>query len=254
MTFQLYRLHGRSVLFFAMSLAMVGCSAGQASSLRDAAQPVRHLALLPDVDPTPQIVSTASDVRVMTFNLRTPTLIDVFNYWGFRKELVVETIRKFDPDVLGTQECVLEQADYLRRSLPAYEFVGVGRDDGKTSGEMCGLLFKRDKYTRLDSGNFWLSATPQRPGSRSWGSAFTRMVTWVKLKPKNGGQPFCVFNTHFDVFGKRARVESAKLLRSEMRQIADTMPAIVTGDFNDNPESTTYHTMIAGMPGSTTPN
>src|SRR6185295_14839841 len=130
------------------------------------------------------------------------------------------------------QECVLEQANYLRENLPDYEFLGVGRDDGKQSGEMCGLFFKKSKYERVGSGNFWLSNTPNKPGSKSWGSTFTRMVTWARLRARDGsGQEFCVFNTHFDVWGKHARLESAKLLRREMNQISGGLPCIVTGDF-----------------------
>jgi endonuclease/exonuclease/phosphatase family metal-dependent hydrolase len=244
---------GRSAVAGAMSLLSVlfvssGCS--QDSVPPTSLAPVRavqHLSVMPVTPAAPVVQADARDVRVMSFNLRCPTLIDGFNHWAFRKQATVETIRKFDPDVLGTQECVLEQANYLRESLPDYEFLGVGRNDGKLSGEMCGLFFKKAKYERAGSGNFWLSDTPGKPGSKSWGSTFTRMVTWVKLRARDGsGQEFCVFNTHFDVWGKHARVESAKLLRREMNQIAGGLPCIVTGDFNDDDSSQTYRTMIAG--------
>jgi endonuclease/exonuclease/phosphatase family metal-dependent hydrolase len=183
----------------------------------------------------------------MSFNLRCPTVIDLGNHWGFRKHLVVQTVRKFDPDILATQECVFAQAEYLQGQLPDYQFFGAGRNDGQTSGEMCGVFFKETKYRQLDGGHFWLSETPERPGSKSWGSTFTRMVTWVKLCPvAEPRAPFFVFNTHFDVWGTRARHESARLLRSRMRSIAGDTPVIITGDFNDDPASPTYRTLMAG--------
>src|SRR4051812_31643708 len=98
--------------------ALIG-AAGCASSSPPVQQPPLR---------APTMASRPRDVRVMTFNLRCPTIFDGFNYWPLRKETLVRTIRSFDPDVLGTQECVAAQADYLQEQLPDYEFVGVGRN------------------------------------------------------------------------------------------------------------------------------
>ncbi|HMB94615.1 MAG TPA: endonuclease/exonuclease/phosphatase family protein [Tepidisphaeraceae bacterium] len=188
------------------------------------------------------------EFRVMTFNVRVITFLDVLSFttWDSRKAMLAHTIREVDPDILGTQECLAEQSDYLRQQLPEYGFVGVGRDDGYRGGEMCGIFFKSARFDKLAYGHFWLSEKPTQPGSKSWGTAWTRMVTWIKLAPRDGSQPICVFNTHFDVFGSRARLESAKLLRAEMDAIAPNMPCIITGDFNDSPNSPPYQILLAG--------
>lgn len=186
------------------------------------------------------------DLRVMSFNLRVPIFIDGPNYWNFRKGLLVETIRRFDPDLLGTQECVLSQANHLREELADYAFVGVGRNDGQLRGEMCGVFFRRDRFDKLAEGHFWLSETPDVPGSKSWGTANTRMVTWVKLRDRWDGNTFCFFNTHFDHWGRRARAQAAILLRRKVSQIAGTLPVIVTGDFNADEDSLPYQTIITG--------
>jgi endonuclease/exonuclease/phosphatase family metal-dependent hydrolase len=187
------------------------------------------------------------DLRVMSFNVRVKTFLDLFGRsWDNRKELLVTTIKQFDPDVLGTQECLADQADYIRENLSGYSFVGAGRDDGKRGGEMCGVFYKTALFDKIDSGHFWLSNRPDKPGSKGWDAGFPRMVTWVKLKPRDGSQSFCIFNTHFDVFGSRARVESAKMLQQRMTTIAAGMPSIVTGDFNDEPGSKAYRTLMAG--------
>ena len=185
------------------------------------------------------------DLRVMTFNLRVSTIIDGQNTWGFRKGQVIERIRDFDPDLLGTQEGLNAQEKYLQEELPDYTFFGAGRSDGKRGGEMCGVFFKSSKFEKLAGGHFWLSMTPEKPGSKGWGAPFPRMVTWVKLRPRNGGQSFCWFNTHFEAFSARAREESAKLLQQRIVSIAGGMPTIVTGDFNAGDGSRPHSTLCS---------
>ena len=190
--------------------------------------------------PAPGASAPAADLRVMSFNCRVSTLFDLHNTWGLRKGLLVDTIRNFRPDLLGTQELLAGQADYLREQLDGYSFVGVGRDDGKRGGEMCGVFFRADKFDKLDSGSFWLSESPSVPGSKGWGAFFPRLVTWVKLQPRDGGTTFCWFNTHLDAFSSRARLNGAKLLKLRMASIAHGMPVLVTGDFNADAGSDPY--------------
>jgi len=192
----------------------------------------------------------ANDLRVMSFNCRVSTLFDLTNTWGLRKGLLAETIQNFNPDLLGTQECLASQSDYLRERLPGYDFVGVGRNDGKRRGEMCGVFFRADRFERLDSGHFWLSEQPTKAGSKGWGAVFPRMVTWVKLRPRDGATPaFCWFNTHLDAFSSKARLNGAKLLRERMALIAGAMPVLVTGDFNADEGSDPYLTLVSNRTG-----
>jgi endonuclease/exonuclease/phosphatase family metal-dependent hydrolase len=203
--------------------------------------------------PPHEVTRTAGqprDIRVMSFNLRVATLVDGPNYWDFRKGLVVDTINNFGPDLLGTQECSLGQANYLRKQLADYGFVGAGRNDGKLRGEMCAIFFRAARFTRLAEGHFWLSETPQVPGSRGWDAAFPRMVTWVKLRDRSSGSVLCFFNTHFDHRGPEARDQSARLLRQHIDQIAGNLPVIVSGDFNTDEGTAPYRTMLLGTGAS----
>ena len=109
---------------------------------------------------------TAHQLRVMTFNLRVRTMLDGHNIWDNRRDLVVERVRAFDADLLGTQEGLPSMESDLRQQLRDYSFRGVGRDDGKQRGEMCGVFFKTARFDLLDGGYFWLSPTPEKPGSR----------------------------------------------------------------------------------------
>lgn len=232
-----------------MVVVIAGCAKEQVAP---------KMALLPPPTSTPKVAQHASvlpvarvpvpstDLRVMSFNCRVSTLFDLHNTWGLRKRLLLDTIQNFNPDLLGTQEVVSSQYDYLRKRLKGYEAVGVGRDDGKRDGEMCAVFFRADKFEKLDAGHFWLSQRPSKPGSKGWGAFFPRMVTWVKLRPRDGGATFCWFNTHLDAFSSRARENGAKLLRQRMASIAGAMPVLVTGDFNADAGSDPYQILIGG--------
>lgn len=198
-----------------------------------------------------QTGKTPTEVRVMSYNIRYGTANDGENHWEKRKDFLIETIRAFNPDLLGTQETLGFQRDYLSEKLSGYEALGVGRDDGKEKGEMTALYFKRSRFEKLDGGHFWLSETPDVPGSKSWDTSLTRMVTWVRLRDKlqPKARPIMFFNTHFDHRGEQARVESAKLIRRKAEEAAKTYRVIVTGDFNageDNPAYQAFFGMNDG--------
>lgn len=193
------------------------------------------------------------ELRVMTFNLRVRTVLDGPNIWDRRRDLVVQRVRAFDPDLLGTQEGLDSMERYLRQQLGDYTFLGVGRDDGKLGGEMCGIFFKTARFELLDRGCFWLSTTPEKPGSRAWGELYPRVVMWVKLQPRDGGPIFYWFNTHFDAFRALARLESARLLQERIAQLAGPTPCVVTGDFNSSPGSPPYQTLLASPGPPVTP-
>lgn len=184
-----------------------------------------------------------AQTKVMTYNIRNSNANDGVNKWNLRRENLVGLIKKVDPDILGTQEVLLNQLTYLKKSLSDYESFGAGRNDGKHKGEHSALFFKRNKYELLNGGNFWLSETPQVPGSKSWDAAITRICSWIQLKDKTTGTIFFVFNTHFDHKGKQARRNSATLIRHTVDSLAGSSPVIVMGDFNLEPSDPGYATM-----------
>ena len=182
--------------------------------------------------PTPD-PAAPGELRVMTFNIRYGTALDGENAWEKRRELLGETIRALRPDVLGTQECLAGQAEFLRTALPGYGCVGVGRDDGKLAGEMCAIFYREDRFRLLAEGHFWLSETPEVVGSRGWDAALPRLVSWVRLRARDDTMRTLVcFDTHFDHVGEAARLASAQLLRERAQAVAGGAPAIVLGDFN----------------------
>jgi endonuclease/exonuclease/phosphatase family metal-dependent hydrolase len=178
-----------------------------------------------------------SSLRVMSFNVRCGNAADGENRWEKRRDLMVETIRRFGPDLLGTQETLQFQAEFLGAQLPGYTRVGRGRDDGHDKGEQVTIFFKTDRFEELATGHFWLSAQPDRAGSRSWDSACTRMVTWAKLRDRKNDRMFLWLNTHWDHVGIVARIESARLMRRWLGDHTQKSPVIITGDFNCHEDS-----------------
>lgn len=207
---------------------------------------VTRFATAPAAEPaSPE--SAPGDLRAMSFNIRYGTAQDGENHWDNRKEFVVETVRAFAPDLLGTQETLGFQRDYLAQQLAGYEYLGVGRDDGGDRGEMMALYYRTDRFEKLDGGHFWLSETPEVVGSKSWDSSLPRMVTWVKLRQRDraGAKPILFFNTHYDHRGETARIESSQLLRRQIGTIGEGCDVIVTGDFNAPEGGAVYQALFA---------
>jgi endonuclease/exonuclease/phosphatase family metal-dependent hydrolase len=178
----------------------------------------------------------------MSFNIRYGLADDGDNHWNNRKSLAMARVQAFEPDLLGLQECRDDaQADYVRSDLPDYHFLGIPRGGpGDTALEMAPLLFRRSAFELLDTGCFWLSETPEVPGSRSWGSAYPRTVTWARLACRATGAGLTYVNTHFDYEPPAAIDGNAKVLRHWLDQVSPETPLIVTGDFNTDRESDAY--------------
>lgn len=191
-------------------------------------------------------VCAADDVKVMSYNVRYGTAKDGENHWDKRKDFLVETVAAFGPDLLGTQETLAFQRDYLKEKLTGYDVLAAGRDDGKEKGEMMALYWKTERFEKTDGGHFWYSETPDTAGSKGWDTSLPRMATWVKLKDKKAdGKPLLFVNTHFDHMGKVARVEAAKMLRERLAKLGDGGSLILTGDFNSGEGSEPYKALFA---------
>jgi endonuclease/exonuclease/phosphatase family metal-dependent hydrolase len=168
----------------------------------------------------------------MTFNIRLDAAVDSFNAWNYRKEFAAACIDFYETDIVGLQEVLHHQLDDLKRLLTGYEALGVGRIDGKTKGEYCAIMYKKDRFEALKSETFWLSENPDAVGKKGWDAVCERIVTWGHFRDKLSGKEFYFANTHFDHVGKVARRESSKLLIEKMKEIAGDNPVIITGDFN----------------------
>lgn len=183
--------------------------------------------------------ANAQQMRVATYNVRLDIASDSLNAWNNRMPYLTDLIRFHDFDIFGTQEVLHHQVQDMLKSLPGYAHIGVGRDDGKTGGEYSGIFYKKENYTLLKQGTFWLSETPDKPG-KGWDADYPRICTWGHFRNNTSGKTFFFFNTHFDHRGEKARTESATLLLSKINEIATDQPVILTGDFNFDQNSPNY--------------
>lgn len=179
----------------------------------------------------------------MSFNIRFGSANDGDNHWDHRHQLVVETISAYNPDLLGTQETLKFQAEYLKQHLPEMTYVGWSRDPNE-QGEQCGILFRTKRFSVNDSGQFWLSDSPDTKFSKSWDSSLPRVATWVNLTDKKTKTPLLFVNTHFDHRGSQARLESAKLIRRFVESQPEGLAVVVTGDFNCGDTSEPYQHLL----------
>jgi endonuclease/exonuclease/phosphatase family metal-dependent hydrolase len=188
-------------------------------------------------------------LKVMSFNVRYSAAKDGDNGWEHRKDLVLARIKAVAPDLLGVQEALPDQVDYLAQNLPGHKLVGVGRDDGARKGEFSAIYVNTERLAVGDSGTFWLSETPDKAGSKSWDSALPRIVTWARLSGRaSPGLRFLYLNTHWDHRGQQARVESAKLMRKWVNEHGDNLPVIVTGDLNSKEDSPQFKHLLGAGP------
>jgi len=169
---------------------------------------------------------------IVTYNIKYDDRSAEKNSWLMRKEGMIDLINSISPDILGIQEGLLHQVDYLDTNLDNFKYVGVGRDDGNKKGEFCAIYYNKNKYRLIKSSTFWLSESPSNV-SIGWDAALERICTYAQFETLNGKNKIWVFNTHFDHFGMTAREQSAKLLIKKIRNInTDGEPTVVMGDFN----------------------
>ena len=190
----------------------------------------------------PVAAQKKTKIRVATYNLRMDTPADGINSWTNRKEKVKALILYHDFEIIGTQEGFVHQLNDLCE-MPGYAYTGAGRDDGKDGGEHSAILYKTARFKLLDSGNFWLSETPDKPVKGWDATCCNRICSWAKFRDDNTKNVFFVFNVHFDHEGVVARKESGKLMVKKISEIAGNTPVICTGDFNSTPETEQVQTM-----------
>ncbi|WP_316797954.1 endonuclease/exonuclease/phosphatase family protein [Pedobacter frigidisoli] len=183
----------------------------------------------------------ARPINIITYNIRLNVASDGVNAWPNRKDQVKALVKFHDADILCVQEALPEQFDALLEDS-GFDVVGVGRDDGKRKGEFSAVYFDKERFTKKEGGTFWLSETPDVP-SKGWDAALNRVCSWARLYDNANKKEFLVFNTHYDHIGVKARIESAKLLKQKIQQIAPTLPVIFTGDLNVTPETEAISTI-----------
>tara|TARA_Y100000739_G_scaffold109817_1_gene94330 strand:+ start:1570 stop:2397 length:828 start_codon:yes stop_codon:yes gene_type:complete len=174
-------------------------------------------------------------INIMTYNIRLDTEADGINMWDNRKEGVLSLIKEESVDILGIQEGLPSQIEYLSKELDGYSMIGEGRDGGN-NGEYSAIYYRNKKMNLIETETFWLSETPEMP-SIGWDAAINRIVTLGIFKIKKSKKELIVYNTHFDHIGKIAREKSVGVILKHIKENDfQNRPLIVMGDFNLSPE------------------
>lgn len=182
------------------------------------------------------------NLKVMSYNILCygPEQYD----WTLRHPMVTDLIKSHMPDSFGVQEAHYDWMQTLSASLPEYDYVGVGREDGDKEGEFSAVFYLKDKFSVLDSGTFWLSETPEVAGSKGWDGVCHRICSWAKLCEKESGKVYIHMNTHLDHIGPVARTKGLQLLLDFSEKFNE--PAVLTGDFNFPEGCDLYKQMVSG--------
>src|SRR5690606_19438813 len=183
------------------------------------------------------IFAVQAQVKLMSYNIRYANETDGENSWSLRKDFLTDQIKFYQPDILGVQEAVYLQLEHLSENIPEYNYMGVGREDGKTEGEFTAIFYNKEDYEVLESDTFWLSSTPEQP-TIGWDAAYKRVCTYALFRSIKTGTKFWVFNTHFDHVGEQARRESVNLILQKISDLnKQEEPVILMGDLNLEPSN-----------------
>lgn len=184
----------------------------------------------------------ATTFTIATYNIRNANKGDSIagNGWGQRYPYIAQLIQFHGFDIFGTQEGKYHQLQDLKKAMPGYDYIGVGRDDGKIGGEFSAIFYRTDKFEVLEHGDFWLSTETSYP-NKGWDAALPRICTWGKFKEKKSGFVFLYFNLHMDHIGVQARAESAKLILQKVKEQPNHIPVVLSGDFNVDQYSESYN-------------
>lgn len=154
------------------------------------------------------------------------------DHWGDRAPVLTELLRHERPDVLGTQEVLLDQVPVLDGVLrETHERLGHGRDGGGR-GEHNLLYIRRDRFRVLDWDQFWLSDAPHHIGSLGRGAGCTRIAVWVRVYDEAVGREVVFADTHLDHVSEEARRFGATMLAGRLLSEAGGLPVVLVGDFN----------------------
>ncbi len=174
---------------------------------------------------------------IISYNIRYDNNWDIENSWKIRRNKIGQILVQYSASIIGIQEGLLNQVQYIDSSLIDYDYVGVGRDDGKKKGEFCAIYFDTTRYVLLKNSTFWLSETPDTI-SVGWDAALERICTYGLFKDRITKKEFWVFNTHLDHIGVVAREKSSELILKRINKInRQSLPVILMGDFNSIPNS-----------------
>ena len=177
-------------------------------------------------------------IRVMSLNLHRLTPWDMEKKsWFYRAPLIVQQMENIAPGIIGFQEAMSWQYEYLCDVLPEYESVITYRD-ARVFSEGCPIFFNKTRYKLVESGSFWLSETPENM-SKSWDSQEYGVCSYIVLEDLQTQREFAVFNTHLDYANEEIKIQGIEIIL-EQAKLLSNIPFVIMGDLNTEEDSEVY--------------
>lgn len=182
-------------------------------------------------------------LTIMTFNIRGSFHdMDGDNIWEKRRHLNIDTIKKYNPDVIGIQEAQTGTlADYETHLTDYTIEQGLVSIRTTERRHYVPIYYRTERFEKVDSGGFYLSETPD-VFSQGWDAVYPRAVTWIILRDLWVNQNFLLMNTHYnhEQDNHHSRIQSSKLIVEKSLEHGANLPKFVTADFNARPDSETH--------------
>lgn len=180
-------------------------------------------------------------LKIVSFNLRCVWDGDGVNCFLNRAAGILEKIGQEKPDVIAFQEGTEQNMRFLRENLRGYDVI-FNQCDSDFGGEGLAVAVRTETVTLLGLDFFWLSETPDVPGSRfAIQSDCPRICQCLLFKVNKTGRLFRIYNNHLDHISDSARILGIKQVMA--RVAADSKrfeaPIFILGDFNAEPGSET---------------
>jgi len=198
---------------------------------------------------------SSGPIRVLTYNVLCRICTEAgshpeYDHWNQRLPHLREIVADYSPDLIGFQELAGSRdiaelnPDPTLYEAKYYEF-------GPWDYADAALLFRKDRFECLESGQFWLNPKPDLPMGFAWEPlSLPRYVNWVHLRQKSNGFEFLYMNTHFFDNDGPNKEASATLVHETFASHAEHLPIILTGDFNTQYDTDRYHHLQFGLNGT----
>jgi endonuclease/exonuclease/phosphatase family metal-dependent hydrolase len=199
------------------------------------------------------MVHNPTELTVITFNIQADFLTQAgVPAWEERKTLCLQTLRQAQPSLIGLQEVMPGQFDFLQSHLAEFTAITVMETTADETllepiwrhyglplparNEVV-LFYRTTVFDQVDGGHWWLSPTPDRI-SVGFGNIAPRLVLWARLRHKASGRELIALNTHLD---NHALGPMAQMCQEKLTEFVDTgLPLIFMGDFNLDPARAEY--------------
>ena len=191
-------------------------------------------------------LSAQLPLGLMTFNIRTASIDDGENAWPNRKTLVAQVIEREAPDIVGLQEVVRDQVEYLAATLKEYRWLGVDRglNGGVGLSEYTPIFYRFAELSPIESGTFWLSPTPDTPSTTE--PRRDRIVTWARFHHRGTGRQLYAYNTHFSPRAGPAHLEASRIIKERIQKLPAGSAVVLLGDFNSSAEESPVWSDLTG--------